>query len=128
MVVCENGHSCCKKHHVERIRAIYQEGRMAYEEGGAQCCFVCRVSINDDDFGDDNSPFFKCLRIMQTLELTKSYLRMQGIDPETPENKVKLNRFLHDLHESRDAFKQFLGDGDEPMEGGLMKSLIISCQ
>ena len=33
MVTCENGHSCCQKHHLERIRAIYQEGRFAFDLG-----------------------------------------------------------------------------------------------
>ena len=53
-VVCVNGHLCCQKHHLERIRAIYQEGRNAFGYGGegeevedasGQQCFMCRVLL-----------------------------------------------------------------------------------
>ena len=76
-VVCVNGHLCCQKHHLERIRAIYQEGRNAFGYGGegeevedasGQQCFMCRVFIEDDRFGES---YFKCLRVIQFNELSK---------------------------------------------------------
>ena len=72
MVTCENGHSCCQKHHLERIRAIYQEGLLSFEDGGGQCCFMCRCSIGDHRF---SSAYFKNLRVIQAVELPK----MMGI-------------------------------------------------
>lgn len=72
MVTCENGHSCCQKHHLERIRAIYQEGRCAFEDGQGQHCFMCRCSLGDHRF---SSAYFKNLRVIQAVELPK----MMGI-------------------------------------------------
>lgn len=72
MVTCENGHSSCQKHHLERIRAIYQEGRSAFVDGQGQHCFMCRCSIGDHRFG---SAYFKNLRVIQAVELPK----MMGI-------------------------------------------------
>jgi len=70
MVTCENGHSCCQKHHLERIRAIYQEGRFSFtdDEGGGQHCFMCRCSIGDDRF---SPAYFKNLHVIQAIELPK---------------------------------------------------------
>ncbi len=69
VVTCVNGHSCCQKHHLERIRAIYQEGRNAYTEGGTgQSCFMCRVPIGDNHF---SHVFFKNLHIIQAIEIPK---------------------------------------------------------
>lgn len=68
MVTCENGHSCCQKHHLERIRAIYQEGRSAFVSGQGQHCFMCRCSLGDHRF---SSAYFKNLSVIQAVELPK---------------------------------------------------------
>ena len=72
-VTCENGHSCCQKHHLERIRAMYQEGRSAFGGldvggGGGQSCFLCRCCIGDHRF---SSSFFNVLKVIQLVEIPK---------------------------------------------------------
>lgn len=69
MVMCQNGHRVCEKHQLERIRAIYQEGRPAFNGGGqGQHCFMCRCNMKDDLFSDQ---YFKLLRLIQSIELPK---------------------------------------------------------
>ena len=75
----ENGHSCCQKHHLERVRAMYQEGRSAFgglfgcEGDSGQHCFMCRCAIGDARFSPS---FFKVLRVIQAVEIPK----MMGIN------------------------------------------------
>ena len=84
-VTCENGHSCCQKHHLERVRAIYQEGQSAFGGldgcGGdnGQHCFMCRCAIGDDRFSPS---FFKVLRVIQAVEIPKM-MGITDIHPST---------------------------------------------
>jgi hypothetical protein len=78
-VTCKNGHTCCQKHHLERVRAIYQQGDTAYggmdDRGGnnGQNCFMCRCEIGDARF---SRSFFKVLRVIQAVEIPK----MMGVN------------------------------------------------
>ena len=85
-VQCPNGHTCCERHHVQRVRAIYEEGgipaaaaaRAIYEEGGipaaaacssnAQHCFECRTYIPDSSF---SQKYFDLLRVLFATLLVK---------------------------------------------------------
>ena len=73
-VTCENGHSCCQKHHLERVRAMYQEGRSAFgrldgcEGESGQHCFMCRCEIGDARFSPS---YFKVLQVIQAVEIPK---------------------------------------------------------
>jgi hypothetical protein len=85
-VVCEHGHHCCMRHHLERIRAMYEtnfselgeitsprrqisEAMSVFgaEASLAQCCFMCRCDLPDFAFGggDVDAPYFKILRLIQ---------------------------------------------------------------
>jgi len=76
MVQCCNGHRVCEKHQLQRIRAIYQEGRSAFnqiegcENGKGQHCFVCRCVMSDSLFSVN---YFKMLRLIQAIEIPKLY-------------------------------------------------------
>lgn len=76
MVQCQNGHRVCEKHQLQRIRAIYQEGRSAFNEiegcenGKGQHCFVCRCVMGDSRFSVN---YFKMLRLIQAIEIPKMY-------------------------------------------------------
>lgn len=70
-VTCCNGHTCCQKHHAERIRAIYQEGGRAYSgEAQGQKCFMCRCPIEDARFSVN---FFKLFKVILAVEIPKKY-------------------------------------------------------
>ena len=50
-VTCCNGHAVCEKHYLQRCKAIYEEGRLAYGKGNmGQCCPVCRKKVPDRKF------------------------------------------------------------------------------
>ena len=50
-VTCCNGHAVCEKHYLQRCKAIYDEGRLAYGKGKmGQCCPVCRKKVPDREF------------------------------------------------------------------------------
>ena len=40
-VTCCNGHMVCEKHFLQRAKAIYEEGRYAYDDK-VQRCFLCK--------------------------------------------------------------------------------------
>lgn len=82
MVMCPNGHRVCEKHQLERIRAIYQEGRPAFHGNGqGQQCFTCRCDMKDDLFSPQ---YFKMLRLIQCIELPKMVVGKDwfNTDPE----------------------------------------------
>jgi hypothetical protein len=105
-VTCENGHTCCQKHHLERVRAIYQEGRSAFEGMGTkvenangQDCFMCRCYLPDALF---SLSYFKCLTVIQTIEIPK----MHGL--ETTEHPIDSMRAMASLIQSRgDQYKVY---------------------
>jgi hypothetical protein len=96
-VACENGHSCCAIHHLERVRAMYQSNEVAFgaerlsggKEGMGQKCFECRCHIDDDRFTEQ---YFKNLRLIQAVELPKMLLRQNGQETAvwTNEKAMKL--------------------------------------
>ena len=43
-------HTVCEKHFVQRIKAIYEEGRYAFDTNEAQRCFLCRTHMEDKRF------------------------------------------------------------------------------
>jgi len=87
-VTCSNGHSCCQKHHLERVRAMYQEGQSAFggldgcEGNSGQHCFMCRCAIGDARF---SKSFFKVLVVIQSVEIPK----MMGINDIHPSELLK---------------------------------------
>ena len=102
-VTCCNGHTCCQKHHLERIRAIYQEGQSAYGGAGSrsnghsgeahgQMCFMCRCPIGDARFSVN---FFKLLKVIQAVEIPKMY--GHDVRPEIV-MEVMPDSFVEDLH------------------------------
>ena len=106
MVTCENGHSCCQKHHLERIRAIYQEGRFAFDlgptHGGGQHCFMCRCNIEDDLF---SSAYRKNLHVIQAIELPK-LMRRQGNLSRLPSTQEILDGVEQEMQEMRARAKE----------------------
>ena len=60
-VKCCNGHEVCEKHFLQRYKAIYEEGRLAFKGDNAQRCFVCRQKMHDNEFSDT---YFKNLRLV----------------------------------------------------------------
>jgi hypothetical protein len=77
-VTCGNGHSCCQKHHLQRVRSIYQENNMAYgagrdDDGAGQRCFICREYIIDESFSLN---YFKNLQLIQAVEVPKMMMRL----------------------------------------------------
>jgi len=105
LVCCENGHHCCQKHHLERVRAIYQEGRAAFggtdpdNKGQGQKCFMCRVSIPDALFSDT---YFKNLGIIQAFEYTKM---LTGLNMQD----VKYRSIIVDILQKREDACKSLG-------------------
>ena len=69
---CPNGHACCEKHHIQRIKAIYESGRNAFEDhidgGGGQMCFECRAVMPDELF---SRVYLKMLDITLVVEMAK---------------------------------------------------------
>jgi len=75
-VTCCNGHTICEKHYLQRYKAIYEDGRLAFgesQEECAQCCFMCRSDIEDSFF---NKTYFDVLQIVQV----QGMLKMLNID------------------------------------------------
>lgn len=69
---CPNGHACCEKHHIQRIKAIYEGGKYAFSDGGSgQCCFMCRAGMPDALF---SQTYFKMLDLTVAIELSKKHL------------------------------------------------------
>ena len=91
LVCCPNGHHCCQKHHLERIRAIYQEGRVAFGSGNGQTCFMCRQDIPDTSF---SPAYFKNLLFIQAVECSTLML---GKDMKHVNNRKELNGLLEDF-------------------------------
>ena len=92
-VTCPNGHICCQRHHLERVRAIYQEGNPSAFAGGedgsgtAQHCFMCRCDMKDDLFSPS---YFRCLAVLQLIEIPKMYQKKgHNITPEHPLDMMK---------------------------------------
>ena len=69
-VCCPNGHRCCEKHHIQRIKAVCETGKIPFIEDGcmAQKCFECRSNIPDNSFSET---YFKMLCVTLTIELNK---------------------------------------------------------
>ena len=72
---CPNGHACCEKHHIQRIKAIYEGGQRAFgddqDERSGQRCFMCRATMPDALFSER---YFRMLRITQVVEVPKQTL------------------------------------------------------
>ena len=60
-VTCCNGHVVCEKHYLQRYKAIYEEGRTAFNNDDAQRCFMCRSDIEDESF---SKTYFNLLNIV----------------------------------------------------------------
>lgn len=90
-VTCLNGHSCCQRHHLERIRSIYQEGRCAFNVPNktAQDCFICRCAIGDHSFSQS---FLNLLTVIQAIEIPKMYGR--NIHPLDVMNKIAADKII----------------------------------
>jgi hypothetical protein len=71
-VTCCNGHAVCEKHYLQRYKAIYEEGRTAFHDDNAQCCFMCRSNIQDSSF---SKPYFDLLEIV----IAQGVLKRAGI-------------------------------------------------
>ena len=55
VVTCCNGHKVCEKHYLQRAKAVYEEGRLAFVDNDVTCaqrCFLCRTDLDDDGFSD----------------------------------------------------------------------------
>ena len=69
---CPNGHACCEKHHIQRIKAIYEGGQKAFgddpNERIGQRCFMCRAIMPGALFSER---YFRMLRITQAVEVPK---------------------------------------------------------
>ena len=65
---CPNGHACCEKHHIQRIKAIYESGKRAFHGGGGQECFECRADMPDSVFSEN---YKKLMRVTVAVELSK---------------------------------------------------------
>ena len=95
---CPNGHACCEKHHIQRIKAIYEGGKHAFDgvDGGegeqtGQMCFMCRCPMPDANFTEN---YFKMLRLCITIEMPKA--KGVRIDNETIEMAVKVMKMCKD--------------------------------
>lgn len=87
-VCCPNGHKCCEKHHISRIKAIYESGNRAFGPNRTgQCCFECRVEIGDSAFSEN---YFKMLRLAMAIELYKVKLNKKPTNAEICEMLVML--------------------------------------
>ena len=99
---CPNGHACCEKHHIQRVKAIYESGRKAFHGGGGQICFECRADMPDSVFSEN---YIKLLRITIAVEFSKqtSGRRMT--------NEVVAECMCHvaEYATRRDAVLQYLG-------------------
>jgi hypothetical protein len=101
VIRCCNGHSCCEKHHLERIRAMYQSDQMAFggedddDSGMGQTCFECRVKMPDQKF---SRKFMVMLNFIQAVEIPKLMARTRGMLPQghqgewTPHDAVDFMR------------------------------------
>ena len=74
---CPNGHACCEKHHIQRIKAIYEGGKYAFSDGAGnpggsgQCCFMCRADMPGALF---SQTYFRVLDLTVAVELSKKHL------------------------------------------------------
>lgn len=69
-VCCPNGHRCCEKHHIQRIKAVCETGTTLFKDGwcNGQKCFECRSNIPDESFSET---YFKMLRVTLVIEIPK---------------------------------------------------------
>ena len=69
---CPNGHACCEMHHIQRVKAIYESGRNAFDDesdgGGGQLCFECRAVMPDELF---SRAYLNMLDITIAVEMAK---------------------------------------------------------
>ena len=100
VATCRNGHSCCEKHHIQRVKAIYESGEYAFDDpdpengsGGAQgqMCFMCRCSMRDECF---SQTYFKMLRVCLLVEMPKASGGYR-IDNETIEAAIGLMKIFN---------------------------------
>jgi hypothetical protein len=78
-VRCPNGHWCCEKHHIQRIKAVYETRKSAFDSGVAQHCFECRCHIPDELF---SNTYHKLLFLTQLVELPKMFHRKRFTNEE----------------------------------------------
>lgn len=69
---CPHGHACCEKHHIQRVKTIYEEGEIAFNggSGSGQMCFECRGRIPDSHFSEI---YMKLLRLTIAVEISKRH-------------------------------------------------------
>lgn len=71
-VTCCNGHTVCEKHFLQRAKAIYEEGRLAFGgEGRVQRCFSCRADIPDNKFSDGWHKTMECIVVNGILKINE---------------------------------------------------------
>lgn len=115
MVMCKNGHRVCEKHQLERIRAIYQEGRTAFggfdddDSGEGQKCFMCRCNMGDHLFSDQ---YFRMLRLIQAIEIPKLHTGQDWFknDPDWRQSSLRvINKLTRETRDEGQWEKVFNG-------------------
>jgi hypothetical protein len=61
MATCHNGHMFCENCMLDRIKAVYDEGRLAFRDDDTQKCFICRCDMGDSDFSDNYGKLLQCV-------------------------------------------------------------------
>ena len=74
-VTCCNGHKICEKHYLQRYKAIYEEGREAFNDDHAQKCFMCRTPMEDARF---SQTYDKNLKLLVALDGGKMMCKKYG--------------------------------------------------
>ena len=110
-VTCCNGHAVCEKHYLQRYKAIYEEGRTAFHDDNAQCCFMCRSKIQDSSF---SKPYFDLLEIV----IAQGVLKRAGITDKDifHEHLLKFREVKLSYSEWKEQSHNENGDEDEKDE------------
>ena len=94
-VTCCNGHMVCEKHFLQRAKAIYEEGRYAYDDK-VQRCFLCRAGIPDNKFSDVHHKIMEAIVVDGVLKINE---KETGTVRSTQERNNAYRRALQQMQE-----------------------------
>ena len=96
-ITCCNGHVVCENHYLHRTKAIYEEGRSAFNnEQKVQRCFLCRTDIPDEKFSDQHNKTMKAVIVDGRLKIAE---KITGIALSTEQRNNLYKELLKEIEE-----------------------------